>query len=666
MVGKSQDIRGFFQRSSQPEPELKSPSPQPVVSSESSALSSAPPSPASRASTKRARSPTPITTLPPSKRSCSSTPVDSHFRRSTPPQQSNPATRPRDAVIAASDDEGSDSSDSLEDVTAIWQRVNPNAAAAAAAPARPPVAAVTTPPRAKRPAVATTPLTIRAKRMMAENQKYNLDALKRLTQADLEADASQKRVSDLLRSSRESSAEPDVFEEQLASYEAGEDGKGKIGKQRMRTAIKRVEAHSASQCYYFFEQSLLPATSKQLGKEKFPTNAATGCWEFLKNSKQRSRHFLSGLPQQLAKRQHDLPSELFFWIMRQLPVEENKMLRHQYILTASAAVATTELGHDIDDDLLRELLKGLGSKPSSVDAMLAKLPLEDELNEPYPHADWSRVISFLDLLSAVVSARKPGTPPSLTLTATTKATQILLRLGLDKAIMDNTDVMSSYRSALDCLFDSVLEGDWDDFCYEASKSLYRSVETAHLRWQPLSYIVGETPRSHDFRRRLALVFLFDSVACARQAPKQSTNLSAIIDHVGSTLNIRNDTNYEETAALLRLLDIAIDDGFGRKQANFDTQVDELTAALKSIWSNIIATGGGHSSRLDAKTLAEWIPDRLKYTVRTRRPPKSNIYSTEEEKPAGQDIRKMFGARLGAIVKREDTIHVKTDTKTEIG
>ncbi|EHA46237.1 hypothetical protein MGG_02769 [Pyricularia oryzae 70-15] len=664
MVGKSQDIRGFFQRGTKPEPEPKSPSPQPVGSSESSALSSAPPSPASRASTKRARSPTPITAFPPAKRSCSSTPVDSHFRRNTPPRQPNPKPRPRDAVIAASDDEGSDSSDSLEDVTAIWQRVNPNAAAAATA--RPAVAAAITPPRAKRSAVATTPLTIRAKRMMAENQKYNLDALKRLTQADLEADASQKRVSDMLRSSRDSSAEPDAFEEQLASYEPGDDGKGNIGKQRMRTAIKRVEAHSTSQCYYFFEQILRPATSKQLGKDKFPTKAATGCWEFLKNSKQRSHHFLSGLPQQLAKRHHNLPSELFLWILRQLPIEENKMLRHQYILTAAAAVKNTELGHGIDDTLLRELLKGLGSKPNSVDAMLVKLPLEDELSEPYPHSDWSHVISFLDLLAAVVSARKPGTPPRLTLAATTKATQILLRMGLDRAVMDNTDVMNSYHSALDSLFDGVPDEDWNDFCYEASKSLYRSVETAHLRWQPLSYIVGETPRSHDFRRRLALVFLFDSMACARQAPDESANMLAIIGHVGSTLSIRNDTNYEETAAVLRLLDIAIDDGFGRTQDNFDNQVDELTAALKSVWSNIIATGGGHSSRLDAKTLAEWIPDRLKYTVRTRRPPKSNIYSTEEEEPVGQDIRKMFSARLGAIVKREDTIHVMTDTKTEMG
>ncbi|TLS21742.1 uncharacterized protein PpBr36_09165 [Pyricularia pennisetigena] len=666
MVGKSQDIRGFFQRSAkpEPEPEPKSPSPQTVVSSESSALSSAPPSSASRASTKRARSPTPITTFPPSKRSCSSTPVDSHFRCSTPPRQSNPAPRPRDAVIAASDDEGSDSSDSLEDVTVIWQRVNPNATAAATV--RPVVAAAVTPPRAKRHSVATTPLTIRAKRMMAENHKYNLDALKRLTQADLEADASQKRVSDLLQSSRESSPEPDAFEEQLASYEPGEDDKGKVGKQRMRTAIKRVEAHSASQCYYFFEQSLKPATSKQLGKDKFPTKVASGCWEFLKNPKQRSHHFLSGLPLQLAKRQHHLPSELFLWILRQLPAEENKMLRHQYILTAAAAVANTELGHEVDDALLRELLKGLGSKANSVDAMLAKLPLEDELSEPYPNADWSHVISFLDLLAALVSARKLGGPPRLSLAATTKATQILLRVGLDRAVMDNMDVMNSYHSALDSLLDSVPEGDWDDFCYEASKSLYRSVETAHLRWQPLSYIVGETLRSHDFKRRLALVFLFDSVARARQAPDESTNLLAIIHRVGSTLSIRNDTNYEETAALLRLLNIAIDDGFGRTREDFDNQVDELTAALKLIWSNIIATGGGHSSRLDAKTLAEWIPDRLKYTVRTRRPPKSNIYCTEEEKPAGQDIRKMFSARLGAIVKREDTIHVRTDTKTDIG
>ncbi|EJT70609.1 hypothetical protein GGTG_11632 [Gaeumannomyces tritici R3-111a-1] len=726
MAGKARDIRTFF-RTAPPRKPVAAPSPSlPVQPSyESSALSPPPLDPTPPALSSRAGQDASSTPSPPPSR---------------PREQ---APRPRDAVIQASDDEGS-SDDSLEDVDAIWRRANPERAAVAAGgrgsgggggdgrskdkdkdgPA--------TPRAAKRTAVASTPLTIRAKRLQ-QAHKYDMSALLRLNQADLDAEASGQRVEALLSdrgrvggtvvvggtgrrrgdgsspfsspSNRANNAHDDDSEEALVRNleeyipdndddEAGggngngaATGKAK-GKAKLKQAIRRTEATDVGRrCFYFFGRDSDPVVGAKQTRPLFPKHCATGRWRLLKAVGTRDQHFLAGLPEQLVRRgaqlqpqqqQQPLPDEVFLWILRQVPLEQDRRLREQYILTASAAIgASSELGDDaigdrVDQALLFELFQSLGCKRQGLgDGIAAELPLEEEVADYYAGRDWSNLVSVLELIAALCRAGCSGKVHPLPLSTVTAATQLLLQLGLDTVVVENVTVVVGYRAALEALVESVTEGDWNSFCYDVAKCFHSNVKPSHLRWQAIGSIGPDTGQRWllDLKRRLAAVCFFDDPEHARRGPDRAIGLQALVDRLGSGVFLVNhETDYRELAGMLRLLDVTLADGLDRAVGDLDARLDRLCHQVELIWRKIYATGAGQSSRLDSKTLAAWIRDRIKYTVRTRPPPKTSIYDgallRDDDAGAGlkhQDIRNMFQAKImAAASKRDDsTIYVRT-------
>lgn len=528
MAGKARDIRTFF-KPAPPRKPAAAPLPSLPVqpSSESSSALSSPPS--SVAATPRGSAPPPgraVPTLNPRAGSDAST------SPSPPPSRSQQqAPRPRDAVIQASDDEGSsdgsDSDDSLEDVDAIWRRANPERAAVAAGGGggggcRDRDGGPATPRAAKRTAVASTPLTIRAKRLQ-QAHKYDMSALLRLNQADLDAEASGQRAEALLSdrggdagaggtavaggtagrrggsspfsspSNRAANAHDDDSEEALVrnleeyipdnedDEAAGGNGSGAVtgkakGKAKLKQAIKRTEATDvARRCVYFFGRDLDPVVSAQQPQPLFPKHCATGRWRILKTVGTRDEHFLAGLPEQLVRRGaqlqlQPLPDEIFLWILRQVPLEQDRRLREQYVLTASAAMGVSSqlgdgsLGRRVDEALLFELFRLLGCKRQSLgDKISAKLSLDEEVPDYYAGRDWSNLISVLQLIAALCRAGCTSKVHPLPLPTITFATQLLLQLGLDRLVVENVAVAVSYRAALEGLVESVTEYDWNAF-----------------------------------------------------------------------------------------------------------------------------------------------------------------------------------------------------------
>lgn len=112
------------------------------------------------------------------------------------------------------------------------------------------------------------------------------------------------------------------------------------------------------------------------------------------------------------------------------------------------------------------------------------------------------------------------------------------------------------------------------------------------------------------------------------------------------------TDFAELKATVILLDIAVDDGsvvaaFDDREDEkaFNDGVDELAVKLREIWRKI-NDSGMKLARTEAKSVVEWVQQRLSNTVRTRRKAKKSVFDIPGEAedpflPRQQDYMKNF-------------------------
>lgn len=188
--------------------------------------------------------------------------------------------------------------------------------------------------------------------------------------------------------------------------------------------------------------------------------------------------------------------------------------------------------------------------------------------------------------------------------------------------------------------------------------MFRTVELPTLQLQILRCIPQTTLRLHEVRRRIALAFFF------------SKNVEEIITASDNTLvlwevtrqleeqpqfKINKDTNYPELAALMSILDIAIDNGLPinhnvvtdrEGEVRFDKEVDDLAARIKQIWGSINDAGASFMSRINAKEVIQVLRMRLEHAIRTKPKPKLSIFerdlvNDDEVKRASAFMEKYF-------------------------
>lgn len=196
-------------------------------------------------------------------------------------------------------------------------------------------------------------------------------------------------------------------------------------------------------------------------------------------------------------------------------------------------------------------------------------------------------------------------------------------------------------------------------CQDVCTSVYRSTERASLRYRAINLLgpvqLPQSPpdlqrRSLDLKRRLACVFFFDELSRADKKPEDTVNIRAVIDRLDDPhFTINAETDYQELAALMLLLNIAMGDAASNKitresSKDFDAEVDELTASMKSMYTRVMPQSQGiHVSRIEAKSALEMIRDRLVYQLRTTRKPKiADILPGEEDTSLPQQQMFMKG------------------------
>ncbi|KAJ0336384.1 hypothetical protein COL922a_008037 [Colletotrichum nupharicola] len=245
---------------------------------------------------------------------------------------------------------------------------------------------------------------------------------------------------------------------------------------------------------------------------------------------------------------------------------------------------------------------------------------------------------------------------------------MLLRMAADKMVIENPDVLMAHQLALAELVDNVQDGVWNEFCTEICSSLYHGFDKASLRILPLTCMPVTSSKLHELRRRLAVSFFLRDAALADQHPDTTMSLRLVIARVkDSDFQLSRKTDYADLKAQVLLLDMAVDDGSftsnkddREHEKNFDAEIDDLAQRLKAIWRGINDTGAANLTRTEAKSVLEWVGQRLSYSVRTRPPPTQSIFGDQgpssAKKRRQQDFMKKFvhGRKNKEVTKEESS------------
>jgi hypothetical protein len=152
---------------------------------------------------------------------------------------------------------------------------------------------------------------------------------------------------------------------------------------------------------------------------------------------------------------------------------------------------------------------------------------------------------------------------------------------------------------------------------------------------------------------MAIAFFFNDVTLVRQHPDDTVTIRAFTERLkDDQFNISQRTDYVELRAQMHFLNLAVDNGSHTStddqedDDSFNKELDQLTRRLKIIWANINDTGASYMSRTEAKSVIEWVQERLSYTVRTRPREKQGIFDDPAEKedlflPKQQEYMKNF-------------------------
>jgi hypothetical protein len=175
-------------------------------------------------------------------------------------------------------------------------------------------------------------------------------------------------------------------------------------------------------------------------------------------------------------------------------------------------------------------------------------------------------------------------------------------------------------------------------CQNTCASTFQAIKLPALQLQVLRCIPQTTRRVHELRRRLALAFFFEGAIYISNASHDTLDLSEVTDQLRKPkFTINKDTDYPELAAVMSILNIAIDNGLSFRhdatnpegEVKFNREVDVLAARIKQIWGSINDAGAAFMSRSYAKEMMEGLRMRLELTIRTKPKPKLSIFETDE-------------------------------------
>jgi hypothetical protein len=392
-----------------------------------------------------------------------SSPSSSRLPSSAPVTPSEPtATK---VVIEDTDEDGDDSDDSLPDLM--------SRPAAVPAPAANGARGLAT-PRAKRTAMEfhSSPLTLQPKKV---RHRFDMNALLSHVQKDEAAKASAMRVAALLEEDNKGRAElgepgvvtgldddadtPPALLDTI--MEVLPEGKGEDGDRRDRLlrAVQRTEAATTRKRWHFFDASGTGTGVHSVERTPFPVKAATGPWKFLARTETRKADMLRGVASAVFHRGHQLPDEIFSWLLDEVCVESDPLLSEEYQNLLGAArddsLAFEQVRRLLDQQRLRQLFRLAGA---STNGLEMSERVQGSRDAQAPHSDGKHWHALRMLLRILATSGRCMARDSLVY-----ATSMLLRMSLDTFIHRNVDIYLDHADAIASLLGAVAPRDWDTF-----------------------------------------------------------------------------------------------------------------------------------------------------------------------------------------------------------
>lgn len=182
--------------------------------------------------------------------------------------------------------------------------------------------------------------------------------------------------------------------------------------------------------------------------------------------------------------------------------------------------------------------------------------------------------------------------------------------------------------------------------------LHTNIKVQCIRTNALLCLPVSNKRAHELRRRLAVAFLLGDPALGRHHPDDVITIRGAIDCLGgSAFAVGHKTDFAELRAGILLLDMAIDDGSfafmgdDDEEKKFNEDIDELALKLREIWRKI-NDSGMKLARTEAKSVIEWVQQRLSHSVRTRRKARKSVFDIPGQRedpflPRQQDYMSKF-------------------------
>lgn len=205
-------------------------------------------------------------------------------------------------------------------------------------------------------------------------------------------------------------------------------------------------------------------------------------------------------------------------------------------------------------------------------------------------------------------------------------------------------------------------------------TLYETVGDAHFQSRILRHILPTSSWIALLRCRLAVAFLTQDPSPLTEPPEKVLDLKRL-----TMLLIRDerfqmkaykgkgDYDYGQLSAITMLLNVAVDSSLldlkyndAECENDFNAAIDKLAAQIKRIFSSIEDSGASHLKRMLAKEALEALHYRIVYSVRSRPPPKKNLFKTYAQENG--HIRNFFQARLNQQYESSESPGPKADAE----
>ncbi len=367
---------------------------------------------------------------------------------STPLSKSRSANVQKATEIGASDEGESDdgfSDDSLEDLSTLLGQRKPEDAAIPKS-SKDQINTTHTTPKAKRTALQfhSSPLAIIPK------HKFDLKALAKHARKDHATLASSARVDEARLASSDKERAPTPREVASASTIKGiVDADGTQDAHKVLRAVRRADSGQTHIRYLFFNTDhAAPQPSKP------PKEAMKAPWSLLTKGDARTReqNLASGVPHTILLKQGSLPDSVFEWILDELTTQKSSTVRKEYRnLIRSCPEQVERL---IDENAVERLLTRLGAT-DDITERESELSVSMLENEPYQEWDWACLESFINLLGQCSN--------HMSIAGVKYATQILLRMTMDKLILHNINLLMAYEETIKKLAAAIPLSDWATF-----------------------------------------------------------------------------------------------------------------------------------------------------------------------------------------------------------